>query len=172
MDIIYRLSQFWQNVTAGPLSQQAAGEVAAVLNDQELALFRQMSPSDQWHAYRVCRLLKRQGHTNCDLLAAALLHDVGKVRINLSAWDRSVAVLGETLLPHKAESWGQGGVDGWSRPFVVRQQHAAWGARLAEGAGSRPAVIDLIERHQDKLPTGNEPPGDLLAALQWADDQS
>ena len=37
-----------------------------------------MSVSDQRHSLNVMRTLRRQGHTEPDLLAAALLHDVGK----------------------------------------------------------------------------------------------
>lgn len=172
MGIVYRLSQFWQNVTAGPLSPQAANDVASILNEQEAVLFAQMSSSDQWHAYRVYRLVRESGQTNNDLLAAALLHDVGKVHVDLSAWDRSVAVLGETLAPRKVEGWGRGQANGWKRPFVVRKKHARWGARLAEQAGSRPAVVELIERHQDSPLSGSEHEVELLTLLQWADNQS
>jgi hypothetical protein len=172
MEIVYRLSQFWQNVTAGPLTPEAAAEVAAILSDREMMLFRQMLPTDQRHAYRVFRLLEESDQTNGDLLAAALLHDVGKVRVDLSTWDRSVAVLGEAFVPQKADEWGSGEAEGWKRPFVVRKNHPAWGARLAEEAGSRPAVVDLIRRHQDKPTSDSRPNSDLLAMLQWADDQS
>ena len=39
--------------------------------------------------------------------------------------------------------------DSRRRPFIARARHPQWGAEMA-AAGSRPAVIDLIRRHQDK----------------------
>lgn len=172
MDVTYRLSQLWHNVTAQPLSLPDLREIANDLSLGEIALFRQMSNSDQQHAFRVYRLLRASGQTDGDLLASALLHDVGKVRVNLSAWDRSIAVLGETFVPDRVNHWGQGDHSGWKRAFVVREQHAAWGAALAENAGSRPAVVDLILRHQDPLPVNGSEKDERLMLLQWADDQN
>ena len=42
---------------------------------------------------------------------------------------------------------------------------------LAIAAGSRPVVVELIRRHQDKPPAEDQLAG-LLRALQWADDQN
>jgi len=172
MDVRYRLGQFWHNVTARPLSRLEQKQIANNLNPQELELFLQMSHSDQRHGYRVYQLLQKNGYTDDDLLAAALLHDVGKVHANLSAWDRAVAVLGETFMPRKAKEWGEGEKSGWKRTFVVREQHAAWGGDMAEKAGSRRAVIDLILRHQDPKLVNNNEKDERLVLLQWADDQN
>lgn len=171
MDPLYRVGQLWANLTAGPLSQTALNEVRSVLSEQEMALFCRMSASDQWHAYRVYGLLRLVGQEDGDLLAAALLHDVGKTFAELSAWDRSVAVLAEAITPRRADWWGDGDLHGWQRPFVVRKQHAAWGARLARKAGSRPRVVTLIARHQDTVPDGADQENELLNLLQWADNQ-
>lgn len=172
MGVLYRLSQFWQNVTARPLTQPEIEEVSADLTPGELALFRQMSVSDQQHALRVCRLLRNCGMMDSDLLAAALLHDVGKVRVKLTAWDRTLAVLGEKIAPVRVAEWGQGEGTGWKRTFVVRKQHAAWGAALAAEAGSSPSVVDLILQHQDLSPVNGRLRDERLVLLQWADNQS
>ena len=172
MDILYRLGQLWHNMTAQPLSQPELKEITNNLTHQELSLFRQMSQSDQQHAYRVFRLLRDSGQVDVDLLAAALLHDVGKVRGDLSAWDRSIVVLGETFAPQRAKQWGNGDESGWERAFVVREQHAAWGAALAKNVGSRPGVVDLIKRHQDPLPVDDRRKDERLMLLRWADDQN
>ena len=172
MDILYRLSQLWHNVTAQPLSQAQFEEIANDLTFHELMLFRQMSRSDQQHAFRVFRLLRDSGQVDVDLLAAALLHDVGKVRVDLSAWDRSIVVLGETFAPQRAKQWGNGDESGWERAFVAREQHAAWGAALAKNVGSRPGVVDLINRHQDPLPVNDSDKDERLMLLRWADDQN
>lgn len=171
MGLRYRLRQLWSNLTAGPLSDPARREVGAALSPAETALFDRFSPADQWHSYRVLCDLRRAGYNDADLWAAALLHDVGKTRWPLSAWDRTVIVVGAVLFPGRVERWGQGTAEGWRRPFVVRAQHPAWGAEMAIAAGSRPVVVELIRRHQDK-PPAEDALADLLHALQWADDQN
>jgi predicted HD phosphohydrolase len=172
MGILYRLSQLWQNLNARPLSQSEIEEIAVDLNPGELDLFQRMSLSDQQHALRVYRLLKSVGRTDGDLLSAALLHDVGKVCSDLTVWDRSLVVLGETFLPGKTKVWGQDDNDGWKRAFVVREYHAVWGADLAEQAGSADGVIALILRHQDTLTANDEEVYERLMLLQWADNQN
>ena len=61
---------------------------------------------------------------------------------------------------------------GWKRAFVVREQHAAWGADLAKRAGSAAEVIELILRHQDTLMANGDELDERLMLLQWADDQN
>ena len=171
MGLRYRLRQLRDNLTAGPLSDAAAREVAATLSPAERALFDRFSPADQWHSYRVLCDLRRAGYNDPDLLTAALLHDVGKTRYPLSAWDRTVIVVGTVVFPTRVAGWGQGPAEGAWRPFVVRARHPEWGAAMAAAAGSRPVVVGLIRRHQDK-PIAEDELADTLRALQWADDQN
>jgi hypothetical protein len=169
--ILYRLKQFWWEIASPSLSETARAAVAARLRPAEVALFDLFSPSDQWHSYRVMRSLEEAGHAEPDLLTAALLHDVGKTRVPLSVWERSLIVLGGMLWPGKTAVWGQNAPSGWQRPFVVKAQHPAWGAEMAAAAGSSPQAIELIRRHQDKV--GETAVGEtnrLLRLLQWADD--
>lgn len=168
MSLAYRLRQLRTILIAGPLPDEARREIAATLSGPERALFDHYTPGDQWHAYRVLRMLRDAGYNDPDLLVAALLHDVGKTRCPLSAWDRTLIVVAQALVPQRMAAWGEGAPEGWRRPFVVRAQHAAWGAAMAEAAGSRPAVVDLIRRHQDKPGEGDA----WLTRLQWADDQN
>jgi hypothetical protein len=173
VNIRYRLTQFWWNVTAQPLPEPACLEITAVLNQSELDLFARFEESDQWHAYRVYRTLGDAGHSEPNLLAAALLHDVGKTRESLSPWDRALAVIVEALMPRQLDKWGQGEARGWKRPFVVGAQHARWGAEMTEVAGSAPEMVNLILRHQDDLRSGPVTVEDeLLLLLQRADDQN
>lgn len=145
--------------------------VAARLSPAELALFERFGHSDQWHSYRVMVSLEEAGHTQPDLLKAALLHDVGKTQVPLSVLGRSLIVLGGMLWPEKTVVLGQNPPIGWKRPFVVKVQHPAWGAEMAAAAGSSPLTVELIRRHQDKV--GETAVGEthqLLRLLQWADD--
>lgn len=170
MALSYRLRQFWHNVSAVPLPPTLWNAAAAVLSPAELALFRRFSPSDQWHSVRVMASLRDLGETDADLLAAALLHDIGKTRLAVTVWERSLVVLMQWLAPHRLAQWGSGEAVGWKRPFALKVQHPAWGAEMAAQASSRPRTIALIRRHQDPLPRIETEEDQLLALLQWADD--
>lgn len=171
MGIRYRVAQFWHNITAVPLPPALQTEIQTRLTSAEFALFQQFTASDQWHSYRVMQTLHTAGHDNPSLLAAALLHDIGKTRARVTVLDRTLAVLAGKLVPARAEAWGQGGVDGWQRPFVVKAQHPAWGAEMAAAAGSPPLTVALIRRHQDPLPAQDNCEEDrLLRLLQHADN--
>ncbi len=174
MGILYRAKQFFRTLTAEPLSPNAQNQIEALLNPQEVELFNRYSHSDGRHAYHVLCTLQLSDHLQTDLAKAALLHDIGKTCVHLSIWDRSIAVLGMKIFPQKAKHWGEGKVvDGWQRPFVVKAQHAAWGAEMAAAAGSSTLTVNLIRRHQDIMlqhPKNEE--DKLLALLQWADNQN
>ena len=99
--IAYRLRQVHQQLGfVAPLTKEDYKEVARVLpSPAAFSLFRAMSPADQQHALRVCRGLQARGCTNEDMLAAALLHDVGKAQGRVPFWTRPAIVLGKKLAP-------------------------------------------------------------------------
>jgi len=118
------------------------------------------------------------GEEQPDLLAAALLHDVGKSDHPLHIWERVVIVLGKAFFPGQVRRWGQGEPTGWRRPFVVAEQHPAWGADMAAEAGASPTTATLIRHHQDLLvASGSQdtPPSPitlLLLPLQALDNEN
>lgn len=173
MSVGYRVGQFWRGLVGGALSAEATAEIAACLSPAELRLFQRQRPADQRHAYRVMRTLVVSGERRPALLAAALLHDVGKSRCGLPIWGRVAIVLAEKFAPALADAWGEGQPTGWRRPFVVRAQHADWGADMAAAAGSPPLLVGLIRSHQSVPPAGdNSAEASLLRRLQWADNLS
>jgi putative nucleotidyltransferase with HDIG domain len=168
----YRIKQFWRAWFAPELTGAQREAVQSQLTAPEYALFCRFDGGEQWHSYQVMCTLKAAGHIEPDLLAAALLHDVGKTQSPLSVWDRSLIVVMKKAAPGKTAVWGQGSLSGWQRPFVVKAQHPEWGAQMAEAAGSSQGVVSLIRRHQDELPeTAVTAEDNLLRLLQWADDQ-
>ncbi len=168
----YRVWQFWQIVAARPFSEEACAEVSKILTELQLALFQQFDKNDQWHSYRVMKMLQAAGHDDPDLLVAALLHDVGKTQVKISVWQRSLIVVGVAFSSERVASWGAGEAVGWKRPFVVKAQHPAWSAEMAEAAGTSSRAVALIRRHQDVLDTAVTEEDKLLQLLQWADDQN
>jgi hypothetical protein len=173
MGVRYRLRQFWQAVTARRLPPSAWTEIITHLRPAEVELFRSLSRADQAHSFRVMKTLQEQGGADRELLAAALLHDVGKTKARLPLWLRPAIILGHALLPGRVNEWGQGEAAGWRLPFVIKARHPEWGAQMAEAAGSEPLTIALIRRHQDHLgPTGGPAEDELLRRLQRADDDN
>jgi hypothetical protein len=81
-------------------------EIAAVLSPGELALFRRFSNGDQQHGYQVMRMLLAAGDDHPALLAAALLHDVGKTQLSIRVWERVVGSLGEIFFPASGGALG------------------------------------------------------------------
>ncbi len=97
----YRLAQVREQLGfVAPLTEQDYQEVAALLpTAAALSLFRTMSPADQQHSLRVCRRLIARDCKDKDMLAAALLHDVGKAQGRVPFWTRPAIVLGKKLAP-------------------------------------------------------------------------
>lgn len=161
-------------LTARALPDPIAREVQAVLSPAEWALFQRFDAHGRRHACRVLAQLRAAGQDRPELLAAALLHDIGKTCLPLRIRDRGWIVIGMLIFPRAARRWGQQPPPyGWRRPFVIKERHPEWGADLARAAGSAPLTVNLIRRHQDPPTPSADPEEDaLLAWLQWADDRS
>jgi hypothetical protein len=140
------------------------------------ALYSSMRRSERQHSLRVLSDLLAQGHRDPDLLAAALLHDVGKTTVPFSIPEKVIVVLVKAFAPGLYRRWGSGSPRGWRRPFAVSVQHPEWGAALVAQAGGSARTVDLIQRHADSLP--NSPTATdsdterLLRVLQQVDDRN
>jgi hypothetical protein len=161
MGLLYRIQQFFRTLSAHPKTIQSA-RVPEILNPPLSKLFFRMSPSDQAHSLRVLSALQCEGHSDPDLLAAALLHDVGKSVHRPTVFDRIIVVLANHIIPHRVVQWGGAKPQGWRRPFVISTQHARWGADLVAQHNASPRLVELIRRHQDPLPATPSTPVDLL----------
>jgi len=170
---LYRVQQFVRAATAWARPGEDGGEFAACyLPPAAVKLFLGMSRYDRQHALSVCQALERQGHTDRDLLAAALLHDAGKSVVHgarVRLWHRVAVVLIHAFSPGLLGRLAKGGGENWRRPFYVQIHHAALGAEAAQQAGCSATTVDLIRHHEDKCKGIGDP---LLAALQAADSES
>lgn len=149
MGVKYRIDQFFHSFVAQP-SEQDLAIVDINLTSPLTELFHQMSFADQSHSLRVFAHLSGQGETEPGLLAAALLHDVGKCQAPLKPWDRAVVVLVKVVVPDLILKWGTGEPKGLKKPFVVYNHHAEWGAKLVDERGGSDLCVYLIRHHQDK----------------------
>lgn len=124
------------------------------LTPTELQIWRKMPPPDRRHGLRVAaHVLQAMPAAPETLLAAALLHDCGKVGRQYRSSERVLA----GLLPHTVAE-----VLPWP-PAQAKAHHAIWGAHEILRLGGRAAVASLVARH-------HAPAGDPLAeALRAAD---
>lgn len=144
------------------------------LSPCEYDAFRSMARSEQLHSLHVLeRVLSTDPAAPKALLAAALLHDVGKSRYRLSVWQKTLAVIIEAIAPRLSRRLGDDESLGFARaPFIVRRHHAQWGGEILRSCGSDEDVIWLVERHQEY----DERHSDrrisaLLSKLQSADSE-
>lgn len=178
MGIVYRSWQFWQALLASP-SVDELEFVHTILTPQEYNLFVQMHSGEQAHSLKVMHRLIKNNHRDPDLLAAALLHDIGKINQPLNLWERVWLVLGNTFFPGLVSRWLRNSgmdvksMDKYRRVFVIHRLHPEWGARLAQEAGAKPLCVNLIRRHHDRIsPKADTFEDRLLHYLQEADNIS
>ncbi len=192
--VAYRLGQVQQQLGfVAPLSVQDKQEVQRWLPASALTLFNTMSHADQRHSLRVCRGLQAQGCVEHDMLAAALLHDVGKAQGRVPFWTRPIIVLGKLCAPRLlakvivplsqmhpvgtdvSQYWSnkKKSADGvttdallptWRHALSYAWWHAEIGADLAANAG-------LSERATLYIRTHHEPHGPA-ATLHLVDEVS
>jgi len=165
----HRVRQFLSALLAR-VSPDDLREADSVLPPGAQKLFRKMSLPDQRHSIAVMRTLRRRGHAEPELLAAALLHDVGKSAAWLTPVHRALIVLSRRLAPPALAWLTRGEPRGWRKPFIIHLRHPDLGAQWAEQAGCSLLTVRLIRRHQEPLhgkPVNQEE--QWLAALQQAD---
>jgi hypothetical protein len=157
----YRLIQVWQQLGFVPaLSAADNAEVQRWLPASALPLFQSMSHADQQHSLRVCRGLQKRGCVEHDLLAAALLHDVGKAQGRVPFWTRPAIVLGKRCTPGllarlmvPPSVFVTRRIPRWRRALSYAWWHADVGADLAAAAGlSEQAVFYIRTHHQPDGP--------------------
>jgi hypothetical protein len=151
--VSHLVKRFWWAVTAPALSEPDETWVRSALTPAEWDLFATMSASDQEHHLRVARRFVsyvEHGEVPRPWVAAALLHDSGKLVCGLGTFGR----VGATLWPFGRR--GDGRLGRYHR-------HEAIGATLLRNVGSDPETVALV---------GGWPsaPRQAGAALYRADD--
>lgn len=114
----------------------------------ERELWVQMSRADRRHAAGVARRVERAlgAEATRPVLAAALLHDVGKIDSNLGTYGRVIATLSAKVGGRdQAEAWSES--RGFTRSVGLYLRHAELGADRLRLAGSDQLTIDWAREH-------------------------
>jgi putative nucleotidyltransferase with HDIG domain len=151
--------------------------IAQRLTQPEIELFQQMSLADRRHclnvAYTVAELSSGYHGLNLTvLIKAALLHDVGRRRGDVSTIDKIFAVMSRAVFGSGiTQKWGKQGrgsaLENLRHAFYVSAHHSQLGADLLRLAGTEEQVINLVRyhHHPDSLTDSRE-----LTLLRQADD--
>ncbi|MGY6499669.1 MAG: HDIG domain-containing metalloprotein [Acidimicrobiales bacterium] len=144
--------------------------VGGVLSEPEMALWWRMSGPDRRHSVAVARRVERSlGHeATAAVLAAALLHDVGKTQSGLGTYGRVVATLSAAVAGHEmATVWSR--KTGFVRKVGLYLRHDEIGADQLYMAGSDPVTVAWAREHHRPPQDWTVPPH-LGHALKDADD--
>ncbi len=143
-----------------------------VLTVDTLPLYLRLSKPDRAHSLRVLAWLRRHGHTDPDLMAAALLHDCGKAAARIGVWQRTLKVLLKRTDPARWRALSRpADRKSWRYPFYVLRHHPDIGGQWAEQAGCTPKLVWLIRFHEVD-PDPADPRYALMRGLQDADAAS
>lgn len=153
----------------GPTALDAAWAESQLLAG-ELPLWLRMSGPDRRHAVAVARRVERAlgNESTRPVLAAALLHDVGKIESGLRTYGRVVATVSARVAgPDMAHTWRH--QRGFARRVGLYLLHDRIGGDLLELAGSDPLTVAWAREHH--LPPEQwTVPRDIGEALKAADD--
>ncbi len=169
----YRVGQVFLSLRSAA-TPPAIAELRELLSEAELACFVAMTPRDRHHSLDVMRRVRERSSAggapaSRDLLAAALLHDVGKGRLMLR--DRVAFVLLYAVSERLGDALGTERGPRWRRALWRIRHHARLGAAQLTEAGSSARVVELVARHIVAKREGTG--GDReLALLIAADDAS
>lgn len=153
----HRARRFFRTLVAPRPSAEDTAWAESHLSDAERRLFVRMSTADRSHSIEVARTvdanLDRLGLTAADpearwVIAAALLHDVGKTVSGLGTYGRVMATLsgaagGAEMAPLWAERRGM------TRKIGLYLQYPRLGADLLGMAGSDPRVCAWAAEHHE-----------------------
>jgi phage tail sheath protein FI len=146
--------RLWGTWRSQPLNDDELTWVRKFLLDDELNLWRTMAEPDQRHAFQVARRFVAAAQQSLEpqhdqvwreMVAAALLHDVGKTVSNLSTLERVALSI----------------VGGRTRRFRSYLEHEEIGLDLCRKAGSSLATLQFLEGSGDRR---------IQELLQQADD--
>lgn len=168
--VAHLVKRFAGSLRPGGPGPAAEAWVEERLLPGELALWRRLSGPDRRHALGVATRVERAlGHeADRPVLAAALLHDVGKLESGLGTYGRVVATLSAKVAgTSMATTWRT--QRGFARRVGLYMHHDRLGGDLLELAGSDPLTVAWAREHHGPESRWTID-RDLAVALKAADD--
>lgn len=161
---IHLVRRFLGSLSPVPLKADDAGWANAQLLPGERQLWQRMSRADQKHSVGVARTVAGASGADRAVVAAALLHDVGKVDADLGTVGRAVATL---VGRRRGARWrDETGIRGRIGRYL---HHDAIGAALLADAGADPLTVAWAREHHRPEETWTVPV-EVGRALRDADD--
>lgn len=175
MNALHLARRFFRALWPGPPRAQDVAWVEDILEPNELALWRALPKHDRRYTIRVAQHVEaRLGGTEYTRqsrwLAAALLHDVGKLDAGLGVFGRSAAtVIGAAAGSERLDRWADG--TGFRRRVAWYRRHDERGAARIRAAGGRAEAAQWAwaHHHRDRWPASGIPVI-VAAALEAADN--
>lgn len=151
-----RVHQFVEYLRPAPVDVSVPADLLRRLTPESRKVFAQLTPVDQAHLIRVASETSHIARDDDDLIAAALIHDIGKYheRITVRLHDRVAKVLLERWSPRVlARLTAQDTPTRAMGGLWVLGRHAKAGAALARSWGYSERVCWLIEHHETQHTT-------------------
>lgn len=175
LKLLHLARRFFRALWPGPPRKRDAAWVQGILEPGELALWRKLPNHDRRYSIRVAknaeaRLTGTEYAGQPHWLAAALLHDVGKLDAGLGVAGRSVATLmGAVVGKGRVERWTS--APGFRRRVAWYLRHDERGAERIRVAGGRDEAARwaLAHHHRDRWPASGVPTP-VAEALEAADN--
>jgi hypothetical protein len=138
--LVHLIRRFLQVVRARPLSPADQIEVTRLLYPREAPLFWSQPAVDQRHGLACARTLADTAPGRRDLVAAALLHDLGKRGPGLGPIGRSLAsALALARIPTRGR-------------LAAYLEHGPAGAAQLEAIGAEAIVVAYARHHHHQRP--------------------
>lgn len=168
--MLHLVKRFFGSVVPVGPSKKNELWAAELLSPAQRKLWFRMSRVDRRHAVGVARRVERAlGHeATPPVLAAALLHDVGKLDSGLGTYGRVIATLaGAAGGRDMATQWTKAG--GFTRRVGLYLRHAELGGDLLDMAGSDAVTSAWAREHHLPQDQWTVPPA-IARILKDADD--
>lgn len=170
MTVAHLVKRFFGSLRPGGPSCEADEWARSFLSDREITLWERMCNVDRRHSVTVAHEAERAlgNEATRPVMAAALLHDVGKSASELRTYGRVVAtVSGKVAGYEMAAAWTE--TRGFTRRVGLYLEHARLGGDMLALAGSDPLTEAWAREHhlpQDQWTI----PIEIGLALKAADD--
>lgn len=168
--LVHLTRRFLGSLSPRPLAPDDDRWARARLTPGEVGLWERMPVADRKHAVGVAKEVQRHlgDAATRPVLAAALLHDVGKIDSGLGTLGRVVATLAAAAFGReRAARWRAG--RGLRRRVGLYLIHPRLGGDLLALAGAEPLTVDWAREHHRPEDEWSVPPV-IGRALRDADD--